>query len=179
MATKTLISVEEFARQFGKFDTFQELVEGEIVTISPAMFRHNYVRDRLLRLLAEFVEAHRLGIVVSEQPFHLFGSTVRCPDVAFVRSSRTLPADKFPEGAPELAIEVVSPSNTAREMDRRVSDFFAAGSARAWVVYPEEREIYIHGMAGVVRRRGDESLEDAELLPGFSLRVSSVFEPQG
>lgn len=175
MATKTLLTVEEFARSFGKFDMFQELVEGEVVTMSPAMFLHNYMRDRLLRLLAAFVEEHQLGIVVSEQPFHLFGNTVRCPDVAFVRSEKTLPPDNFPEGGPDLAIEVISPTNTPREMDQRVSDFFAAGATRVWLVYPEHREVYIHGLTGVVRRRGDEVLEDPELLPGFSVKVSSLF----
>ena len=117
-----------------------------------------------------------MGIAVSEQPFHLFGNTVRCPDVAFVRSGRTIPSDKFPQGAPDLAIEVVSPSNTPREMDQRVSDFFAAGATRVWVVYPEYREVYVHGLAGVVRRRGDETLEDPELLPGFSIKISKLFE---
>jgi Uma2 family endonuclease len=140
------------------------------------MFLHNYVRDTLLVLLRTFVEAHQLGTVVSEQPFHLFRSTVRYPDVAFVRSGRTLPSDKFPEGAPDLAIEVISPTNTPHEMDRRVSDFFAAGSTRVWLVYPEQREVYVHGLAGVVRRPGDETLEDPELLPGFSVKVSSLFE---
>ena len=176
MATKTLLTVEEFAQQFGKFDMFQELVEGELVTMSPAMFLHNYVRDTLLVLLKTFVDAHQLGIVVSEQPFHLFGSTVRCPDVAFVRKGRMIPPDRFPEGAPDLAIEVISPSNTLHEMERRVSDFFAAGTTRVWVVYPEEREVYVHGLAGVVRHREDEMLEDPELLPGFSVKVSSLFE---
>ena len=176
MATKTLLTVEEFARVFETPDCFCELVEGELITVSPAMFLHNYVRDRLLRLLAAFVEERRLGIVVSEQPFHLFGNTVRCPDVAFVRSGRTLPPDKFPEGAPDLAVEVVSPSNTPRELDRRISDYFAAGCKRVWVLYPEDREVYVHGLAGMVRRQGDETLEDPELLPGFSVKVSSLFE---
>ena len=180
MATKTLLTVEEFARSFGKFDTFEELVEGEVVTVSPAMFLHNYVRDTLLRLLAAFVEAHRLGIVVSEQPFHLFGNTVRCPEVAFVRSGRTLPSREFPEGGPDLAIEVISPTNTPHEMDRRVSDFFLGGSTRVWLVYPEQREVFVYGLAGVIRRQGDELLEDPELLPGFSVKVSSLFDqPSG
>ena len=61
-------------------------------------------------------------------------------------------------------------------MDRRISDFFAAGSTRVWLVYPEHREVYVHGLAGVVRRSGDETLEDPELLPGFSVKVSSLFE---
>ncbi len=174
MATKTLSTVDDFVQSLGRFDTFQELVEGEIITMSPGMYPHNYVRDLLLRLLAAFVEEKRLGIVLSEQPFHLFGATVRYPDVAFVRDRTRLV--KIPEGAPDLATEVVSPTNSAREMSRRISDFFAAGSSRVWVVYPEEREVYIHGMSGVVCRKGDEKLEDPELLPGFSVKVSTLFE---
>ena len=102
MATKTLLTVEEFLRLPEPLDCSYELVEGELITVSPGMFLHNSVRDRLLRLLAAFVEERRLGTVVSEQPFHLFGNTVRVPDVAFVRSGRTLPHDKLPEGAPDL-----------------------------------------------------------------------------
>jgi Uma2 family endonuclease len=176
MATKTLLTVEEFLRLPEPLDCSYELVEGELITVSPRMFLHNQLRDNLLVLLITFVEAHRLGTVVSEQPFHLFGNTVRVPDVAFVRSGRTLPLDKLPEGAPDLAIEVISPTNTLREMDQKVSDFFAAGSTRVWLVYPEHREVYVHGLSGVVRRRGDETLEDPELLPGFSVKVSSLFE---
>lgn len=82
--------------------------------------------------------------------------------------------DKLPEGAPDLAVEVISPSNTPREIDDRISDYFAAGCQRVWIVYPEEREVYIHGLAGVTRRRGTDSLEDPELLPGFSTKVSEL-----
>ena len=175
MATKTLLTVDEFLRLPEPLDCSYELVEGELITVSPGMFLHNQVRDRLLILLAAFVEASHLGTVVSEQPFHLLGNTVRVPDVAFVRSGRTLPPNKLPEGAPDLAIEVISPTNTPREMDQKVSDFFAAGSTRVWLVYPEHREVYAHGLAGVVRRRGDETLEDHQLLPGFSVKVSILF----
>jgi Uma2 family endonuclease len=117
-----------------------------------------------------------LGRVWAEQAFHLFGDTVRIPDIAFVRSGRSIEPRQIPEGAPDLAIEVISPSNTPREIDQRVSDFFAAGCKRVWLVYPEHREIYIHGLSGVVRRRGDDALEDPELLAGFSVKVSSLFE---
>lgn len=175
MATKTLLTVEEFLRLPEPLDCFYELVEGELIAVSPEMFLHNEVRDNLLILLKTFAEAHRLGTVVSGQLFHLFGNTVRFPDVAFVRSGKTLPPDKLPEGAPDLTIEVISPTNTPREMDQTVSDFFAAGSTRVWLVYPEHQEVYVHGLSGVVRRRGDDTLEDSELLPGFSVKVSSLF----
>lgn len=179
MATKTLLTVEEFLRlpeSVGTQDVRYELVEGELVTMSPGMFRHNQIRDNLLVLLRGFVAEHRLGTVISEQSFHLFGNTVRVADVAFVQAGQTIPSDTLPEGGPDLAVEVVSPSNTPRELDRRISDYFAAGCKRVWLVYPEHREVYIHGLAGVTRRRGDEALEDAELLPGFSVKASSLFE---
>ena len=176
MATKTLMTVEEFKPLLESRDVWYELVEGEVITVSPGMFLHNRVRDKLLILLVAFVEPRKLGTAVAEQPFHLFGNTVRHPDVAFVRAGRELPPKELPRGGPDLAIGVVSPSNTPREMDQRVSDFFAAGCQRVWLVYPEHREVYIHGLTGVTRRRGDETLEDSELLPGFSVKVSSLFE---
>jgi len=175
MATKTLMTVEEFIPLLESRDVRYELVEGEVVTVSPGMFLHNRVRDKVLILLTVFVQPRKLGTVVAEQPFHLFGNTVRHPDVAFVKAGRDLPAKELPQGGPDLAVEVVSPTNAPRELDQRVSDFFASGTKRVWLVYPEHQEVYIHGLAGVVRRRGDDLLEDAELLPGFSVKVSEIF----
>jgi Uma2 family endonuclease len=174
MATKTLLTVEEFIPLLDADDAWYELVEGEVITVSPGMFEHNHVRDRLLHLLMTFLESHPLG--VAEQAFQLFSTTVRYPDVAFVASGRILPPKSLPQGAPDLAIEVISPSNTTREMDQKISHFFAAGCKRVWVVYPEHREVYIHGLAGVTRRAGEDLLEEPELLPGFSVKVSSLFE---
>ncbi|HEV2351098.1 MAG TPA: Uma2 family endonuclease [Terriglobia bacterium] len=176
MATKTLLTIEEFLRVPESDDARYELVEGELVKMSPAMLRHNLVRDKVLVLLKEFVGKRNLGTVVAEQPFHLFGNTVRVPDVAFIRHGRKLPMDKLPQGAPDLAVEVVSPTNTPREIDQRISDYFAAGCKRVWVLYPEHQEVYIHGLAGVSRRRGDDFLEDNELLPGLSVKASSLFD---
>jgi len=178
MATKALLTVEDFVRlpeSVDGQDVRYELVEGELITVSPAMLPHNRVRDRILVALVRFLEDHPLGLAVAEQAFQLSERTVRVPDVAFVRAGRRLATDKPIEGAPDLAVEVVSPSNTPREIDRRISDYFAAGCQRVWVVYPEEREVYIHGLAGVTRRGGEDPLEDAELLPGFSVKVSELF----
>ncbi len=178
MATKTLLTVDEFLRLPEPPDAHYELVEGELITVSPAMFLHNRIRDKLLFILMSYLESRKLGTVVSEQPFHLFGNTVRVPDIAFVRAGRPIDLKKLPQGAPDLAVEVVSPTNTPREIDQRVSDYFSAGCKRVWLVYPEHREVYIHGLAGSSRRRGDELVEDSELLPGFSVKVSSLFESE-
>jgi len=178
MATKALLTVEDFVRlpdTVDGSDVRYELVEGELVQVSPTVPVHNRVRGKLERLLAAFVEQRRLGEVLAEQAFQLFGNTVRIPDVSFVRASRPLDPHRLPKGAPDLAVEVVSPSNTPREIDERISDYFAAGCQRVWVIYPEEREVYIHGLAGVTRRRGDDLLEDPELLAGLSVKVSELF----
>jgi Uma2 family endonuclease len=140
------------------------------------MLPHNRVRDTALIVFRGFVEGRKLGVVVAEQCFHLFGNTVRIPDVAIILSGRDLERERPSEGAPDLAVEVVSPTNTPREIHQRISDYFAAGCKRVWVLYPEEREIYLHGPGGVTRRRGDELVEEPELLPGFSVNVSSFFE---
>src|SRR6516165_3864850 len=108
MATKTLLTVEEFLRLPQSKDEWYELEEGELVVVSPGMFRHNHVRDTVFFVLKLFLQDRKLGTVVTEQPFQLFGGTVRIPDVAFVRAERTLPPDTLPEGAPDLVVEVVS-----------------------------------------------------------------------
>src|SRR2546426_8054733 len=127
MATKAHLTVEDFVRlpeSVGGRDVRYELVEGELVTVSPAMFPHNRVRDNVLVTLMGFLQDGKLGMVISLQAFHLFGNTVRTPGVAFIRSGRDLAKDRPIEGAPDLAIEVVSPTNTPREIDRRISDYF-------------------------------------------------------
>jgi len=178
MATKTLLTVEEFLRlpeSVGNRDVRYELVEGELLIVSPGMLPHNLIRDGILTLLRMFVISRKLGTVVSEQAFQVSERTVRVPDVAFVRPERPLASDRPIQGAPDLAVEVMSPTNTPREIDQRISDYFAAGCHRVWVVYPEEREVYIHGLVGVTRRRGDDLLDDTELLPGFAVKVSELF----
>jgi Uma2 family endonuclease len=179
MGTKALLTVEDYIRlpeSVGNCDVRYELVEGELIIVSPAMFPHNRIRDRILVLLLTFVEPRRLGTVVSEQAFQLSERTVRVPDVAFVRAGRFIATDRPIEGAPDLAVEVVSPSNTPREIKQRITDYLAAGCRRVWVVYPDEPEVLIHGSTRVVSLRADVLLEDAELLPGFSVMVASLFE---
>jgi len=176
MATKTLMTVEEFTPLLERRDVWYELVEGEVVTVSPTMPLHNLVRDHLLVLLRAFVVAQKLGTVFAEQAFQLSRDTVRIPDISFLSAGREFEMDKLPLGGPDLAIEVISPTNSSREMEQRVSDYFAAGTKRVWLIYPEHTEVYVHGQVGVIRRHGDELLEDTELLPGFSVKVSTLFE---
>lgn len=118
MATKTLLTVEDFMRlpeSVGTQDVRYELVEGELVVVSPGMFPHNIVRDNVLVALRAFLPGKKVGTAVSEQGFQLSENTVRVPDVAFVRRGRKLATKRPIEGAPDLAIEVGLPfQHTAR-----------------------------------------------------------------
>ena len=74
-------------------------------------------------------------------------------------------------------MEVASPSDTAAEMARKVAEYLAAGSQRVWVVYPQTRRVLIHRTDGsVLTYEGDDVITDEELLPGFSLPLSEIFE---
>lgn len=176
MATKTLLTVEDFLRRSELPDMRYELVEGELITVSPTMPEHNEVRDTLLVALRNFLAGRGLGRALSEQAFHLFGDTVRIPDIAFVRAGRSIEPRQLPEGAPDLVVEVISPTTTAREHHWRISDYFAAGGKRVWAIYPEHNEVYIYGQRGVACKQGDDLLEDPEMLPEFSVKVSNLFE---
>lgn len=127
MGTTTKISFEEFQQlQDAADETVRyELDEGElIVTPSPAP-RHNIARYRLRRALTDFVESNSLGLVLDETDFLLSPNTVRKPDIAFITRDRlnSFNLDKVPiDGAPALAIEVISPSNLARTPSRRFAN---------------------------------------------------------
>jgi Uma2 family endonuclease len=122
-----------------------------------------------------------LGVVVIGAGFTLerHPDTVYGPNVSFVRKERVpkegLPQGYF-EGAPDLAVEVVSPWDTASQMELKVHDYLRTGAQRVWVVYPDSWRVAVHRPDGQARWYGqDETIEDEELLPGFSLPLRQIF----
>ncbi|HUP88370.1 MAG TPA: Uma2 family endonuclease, partial [Longimicrobiales bacterium] len=114
------------------------------------------------------------GVLLSREPL-----TVRGPDVSFVASSRLAygTADPFLNGAPDLAVEVVSPSNRAAELLEKIAEYFAGGAKVVWVVYPRTKSIVVHlanGEVGIVA--GEDPLTAPDVLPGFSVPAHLVFE---
>ena len=142
---------------------------------SPTLF-HNRKRDDILERLRVFLRQHpHLGEVTSETDFSLSNETVRRPDIAFISAAKLKSVDPWKklEFAPDLAIEIASPHD---DLPRKIQDYLAAG-ARVWALYPEARIARIHkpGEPPVVRdaETGD-SLEDAQLLPGFRLALTDI-----
>lgn len=179
MATKTLLTIEQFDQLPDAEGILYELNEGERVTKTSPMPRHNVVRDNIAAALRDFVHPRKLGRVFVENAYQLSPETVRIPDVSFLPSDkmRELDLDKRIQVAPTLAIEVVSPNDLAEDLKQKVEQYLAGGTKAVWVFYPKSREVEIFRDAGVrLRRREREKLEAPDLLPGFSLELDSVFE---
>jgi Uma2 family endonuclease len=179
MATKSLLTVEEFDQLPEREDVTYELDEGELIIMARPRPRHNLVRENLAYHLGALVRQRNLGSILLETEFQLSEDTVRIPDIAFLTTERMrdIDLDRLIEGAPTLAVEVVSPTDLAEDLTRKVDQYIKAGSRPVWVLYLKAREVHIF-RAGEVRalRGADEVLEDQEILPGFSLSLASLFE---
>ena len=157
-----------------------ELIKGVLIVMSPANETHGEVAMEFGRLIANHVRAHKLGrVYTAETGFELFRDpdTVLAPDVAFVSKARLKPrTDKFAALAPDLAVEVVSPSNTKQEMHEKIALYFQAGTRQVWIVYPKSRAIYVYRAEDdVTILKRDGTLDGGDVLPGFSVKVADIF----
>jgi Uma2 family endonuclease len=180
MSTKTLLTAAELEQMPDDDSVRTELDEGELITRPPASMDHGGIEAEIVGILRDYVKRHGLGKVYgSSAGFRLKEDTVREPDASFVRSSRaaTVKNKGFAKGAPDLAVEIISPSDTVRQIMRKVKQYFAAGTHTVWIVYPDEQEVNVLEATGADRwLKGDDTIEAPELLPGFSVPVSQFFE---
>ena len=151
--------------------------------MSPAGFRHGAVAAQIVFLLQSFVKPRNLGVVgTAEAGFVLARGpdTVRAPDVWFVAHNR-VPAEQSSEGfgqvAPDLAVEVMSPSDRPDDVQGKILEYFAAGTRAVWVAFPRTRTVTVYRAAQSIRLLSpEETLSGEEVLPGFSCRVAELFE---
>ncbi len=161
-----------------------ELVDGVLVE-KPLAFYESRLAAILIYFLESFLETHDLGIVLGEggmmQPAP---GLVRIPDVAFYAwtqfSDRLLPRGQILVRTPDLAVEVISPSNTEREMERKRREYFTGGARLVWQVYPNPRRVRVYTAVDQFEEIGeDETLTGGAVLPGFTLSVRRWFERAG
>ena len=176
MATKTLLTLEQFER-LPDDGMRHELNEGGLVKVVRPKHRHNEIA---YKLQLELIRAAAPGRVYPDVGFLLDDDppTLRAPDLAFVSADRVAQTsdDDWIHGAPELAVEVVSPSESAEDLDQKVEQYLAAGARLVWVIYPKTRKVHAHkpGSNPVVLGESD-TLEAPELFPRWSLKVSALF----
>jgi Uma2 family endonuclease len=161
-----------------------ELVEGTLVEKTMG-YEEGLLARELLTDLTIFLRRHNLGIVNGpDGTLKLTTGLVRVPDVSFVSWDR-LPGRKLPKGpiprlALDLAVEVISKGNTKAEMERKLREYFEAGTRLVWFVYPKTRTVRVYSSAKqAVVLKGEDRLEGGEVLPGFSVSVGELFERAG
>jgi Uma2 family endonuclease len=181
-ASPRLYTADELLRLSSKGDQRYALMRGDLITMAPAGAEHG---DRALNLGARmriFADDHDLGTVfAAETGFQLEYNpdTVLAPDAAFVRKER-LPVGKLPTGyfpgAPDLAVEVVSPGDTRRKVNDKVAAWLHFGTRLVWVLRSHNKSVTIHRADGTeqVLNEGD-MLDGEDLLPGFQVPVSHLF----
>ncbi|HTA31506.1 MAG TPA: Uma2 family endonuclease [Candidatus Cybelea sp.] len=161
-----------------------ELVDGELVVSSKDHSVYSHVGTRLTAALLAFAETRRLGVVWdSNTGVRMYNANVRAPDVSFVRRARLKEREcrrvtrrLFP-GAPDLAIEILSPNCPLEEMDVRLRDYFSSGSRLAWIVDTEAQQLEACRSLSERRWVGSAGFLDGEdLLPGFRYPLADLFK---
>jgi Uma2 family endonuclease len=182
VAAEKLMTAEELMRLPTGMGKRYELVQGELKTMSPGGSRHGRISVRIGGLLDQFVRAKKLGAVFGAETGFILRrnpDTVRAPDAAFVAAAR-IPAQGLPPGywpgAPDLAVEVVSPDDTAAEVKAKISEYFEAGARLVWIVYPETREVVVFRSARAsLGLSAQDMLEGVDVVPGFTCAVAELF----
>ena len=173
MSTKTQMTVEEFGQlQTGETEDY-ELVDGELIPLSSGTPRHNRIRSFLTHLLWSYFTKNPIGLVMDETDCQVAPKVVRRPDVLIFLGERVRQADfdRIPiPFVPDIAVEVLSPSESAIGVRKKVREYLQAGAKEVWLVDQANAEVVIHTEPGVRILRVPETLETA-LLPGFSVPI--------
>jgi Uma2 family endonuclease len=159
-----------------------ELVDGELKKMSPAGQKHGRITVRLTEPLAKHVRTHQLGqVYAAETGFKLKSNpdTVRAADIAFVRRERLEvmgETESYWPAAPDLAVEVNSPSDTVREIEKKVMEWLEFGSQLVWVVSSKLHTVTVYrSLTDIVTLTEKDTLDGGEIVPGFQISIAEIF----
>ncbi len=159
-----------------------ELIDGVLVE-KPMGIRESLLAAALIALIQRFADAHKLGFVTGEAgTMRIMPGLVRVPDVAFMAWGRVpgnrVPTQPIPDLSPDLAIEVLSVSNTKAEMERKIGEYFDSGTTLVWLVDPKSRTITIHDRDESEARvyGGSDAIVLNKVLPGFRFTLNELFD---
>jgi Uma2 family endonuclease len=155
-----------------------ELLDGELIEVSSATPRHNRILARLIRLLDGFAESKKLGAVLPETDLAVRANTRLRPDFGFFSAEtwQTVDIDRVPVvQTPDIAVEIISPSELATTINRKVQAYLKWGVKEVWLIDPEVQMILVHTLAGA-QRLSEGTFLISEFVPGWRLRIADLFE---
>ncbi len=172
------LTADQFARIGGERPC--ELIDGVVHEMTPAGYDHGWIAGNLHVLIGQHAMAKKLGRVCAAETGFLLArdpDTVRAPDVSFVRAERSQAAEPgYFRGAPDLAVEVVSPHDRVQDINDKVRAWLDAGTRLVWVIWPSTRSVSVHRSATTVETLAQTAtLDGDQVLPGFSCRVGEIF----
>ena len=177
--TQTLLTFEEFAALPEQEGVFRELDEGVLIETPSPSPTHGRVQANTAALLLGWLRQSGADFQLSlNSGFLLRPDTERAPDVWLLRGSvyRNMEFQRGAlHGAPDLAVEVVSPSNSAVDLDRKVVQYLRAGGHAVWLLYSETRHVIAHRSGEIRKYESGAILEEPELLPGLAIPVDELF----
>ena len=171
------LTIEEYEQLPDTLAVNFELVEGELVDVSGNIPIHNFLRDLLLRLLANFVEEHSLGTVLSEQEYD-FDGNAHGPDLSFFQPDKREALQMYARVqrfVPDLAIEIASPDDKFDALFKKCDRYRRCGTQETWLFSMETRRVF-------VSREGSETVLhendvlSSSLLPGFSTTLKQMLD---
>ena len=183
---KQFISVDRFleiVEQPQYDDRIVDLVEGEIVDMPLPSGEHGEILSLLVAKVASFVYGNKLGRVTTGDAGFLLErnpdgrDTIRGLDLAFISTNKApiLLPNRFLEIAPDLAVEVILPSNVASDIHLKIRQLLRTGTQLIWVVYPESKTVDVHTASGAFTLEENDSLSGDDVLPGLEIRVGDIF----
>jgi Uma2 family endonuclease len=177
VTTRTPMTVAEFEK-LPDDGNLHELDEGELIVMPPPGLRHGMVQRAVAVALDQAARKAGAGMVVTECGFRLTPEVVQAPDVAFIREERrAMISDRHGEFGPDLAVEILSPDDSAARLQRKIGRYLAAGTSIVWVLDPGSVTVNVYQKPGVFRTlTADDQIDAPELLPGFSIPVRTLFE---
>lgn len=176
--TAAPLTIEAFS-QLPRNAERHEISAGELITMPPAKSLHSRIATKLFKLLIAALERAQsseafaeAGYVLSRDPL-----TIRQPDISVLSRQRVQSTgeDEYIEGAPDLAVEIVSPSDSAEDLQIKVDQYLSAGAKQVWVVYPKAKCVHVFSATGLRVFSEMQTLQAGDLLPEFSVQVRDLF----
>ncbi len=157
-----------------------EMEDGRLTEV-PTSIRHEEIIFNLAVMLAPFKRGHGI-VTLGQGGFRMTNGNVRAPDVSFTRKERFpdgLAPDIFGDLAPDLCVEIISPSERPSQMSRKVQECYDGGAVQAWHVFPERQEVVVFTSPAETQTLAtDGILDTGGILPGFSCQVKDLFETE-